>query len=65
MKLAEYLKPRGATSELARKLGVEHSTVSRWAAGKMEPSLSMCAQIERATGGAVTVRDLIAQAEAA
>ena len=63
MTLAEYFQTtRGGASALARKLGVSHTTVSRWAAGKMEPSLATCAQIERHTGGKVCVRDLVAQA---
>lgn len=66
MNLAEYISSnRGAASALARELGVTPSTVSRWAARRMEPSLAMCARIERATNGAVTVRDMIAAVEAA
>lgn len=63
MTLAEYLKgSRGAALALARALGVSHSTVSRWASGKMEPSLTTCARIETATGGKVKVRDMVATA---
>jgi DNA-binding transcriptional regulator YdaS (Cro superfamily) len=63
MTLAEYFSmTRGGASALARKLGVSHSTVSRWASGKMEPSLATCARIEQHTGGKVRVRDLVAQA---
>lgn len=63
MTLADYLaSTRGAASELARKLGVSHSTVARWASGAMEPSLVTCARIERHTGGKVKVRDLVRQA---
>jgi DNA-binding transcriptional regulator YdaS (Cro superfamily) len=65
MTLAEYLETtRGAASDLARKLGVSHTTVARWAAGKMEPSLTTCARIEQHTAGRVRVGDLIAAAQA-
>lgn len=66
MTLADYIAAsRGTASDLARKLGVSPSTVSRWAHGKMAPPLAMAARIERATDGAVTVRDLMPVAEAA
>lgn len=66
MTLAEYLRAsRGAASKLARDLDVSHTTVARWASGKMEPSLAMCARIEAATNGKVTVQDMVAQAVAA
>ena len=63
MTLAEYIQTnRGAAADLARALGVSHSTVSRWAAGHTEPSLGMLRAIERATDGAVTVAELVAEA---
>lgn len=65
MTLAEYLSStRGAALLLARKLGVSHTTVYRWASGKMEPSLATCARIEAHTGGKVRVRDMVASAAA-
>jgi DNA-binding transcriptional regulator YdaS (Cro superfamily) len=65
MTLAEYIETtRGAASDLARKLGVSHTTVARWAAGKMEPGLTTCARIEEHTAGKVTVGDLVAAAQA-
>lgn len=30
MTLADYIAPRGALSDLARRLGVSHTTVIRW-----------------------------------
>ncbi|MFY8047907.1 MAG: helix-turn-helix domain-containing protein [Erythrobacter sp.] len=64
MTLAEYIKAsRGTAAELAKKLGVSHTTVYRWAAGTIEPSLKACSRIEEHTEGAVTVADLVAQAK--
>jgi transcriptional regulator with XRE-family HTH domain len=50
---------RRAAADLARRLSVQHSTVMRWARGEHCPSLRMCAAIQTATGGAVTMADFI------
>ncbi len=60
MKLSAYIaQRRGMASALARKLGVKHSTVIRWAAGVHYPSLPMCVAIEKATDGAVRAQDFV------
>jgi DNA-binding transcriptional regulator YdaS (Cro superfamily) len=58
MDLSKYLKAeRGRTGELASMLNVSGSLVTQWASGKAV-SAERCTEIERATGGAVTRRDL-------
>lgn len=58
MELSEYLRAvRGRTNELAAKLQVSGSLVTQWAAGK-QVSAERCSEIELATEGAVTRRDL-------
>ena len=60
MKLSDYLvsQGRGAKSRLAAQVGGHASDVSDWLAGKRPVPVHRCAAIERATGGAVTRRDL-------
>jgi DNA-binding transcriptional regulator YdaS (Cro superfamily) len=61
MKLSEYIaQRRGTAADLARSVGVNHSTILRWASGAHAPSLKMCAALDRATGGAVTAADFLA-----
>jgi DNA-binding transcriptional regulator YdaS (Cro superfamily) len=66
MTLSTFISQRrGAAADLARALGVNHSTVLRWASGEHAPSLKMCAAISKATGGAVTAADFLKQAASA
>lgn len=60
MKLSDYLESqgRGAKSRLAAQVGGHASDVSDWLAGHRPVPVHRCAAIERATGGAVTRRDL-------
>lgn len=60
MKLSDYLESqgRGAKSRLAAQVGGYASDVSDWLAGNRPIPVHRCAAIERATGGAVTRRDL-------
>ncbi|WP_373319090.1 YdaS family helix-turn-helix protein [Gluconobacter kondonii] len=44
---------------LARRLGVSHTTVSRWISRQTIPSPRMLGAIHRATDGQVTASDLI------
>lgn len=48
----------GGVSMLASAIGVGQSVISNWRARCTVPSASYCVAIERATGGAVTRRDL-------
>lgn len=48
--LARLLARHGAMSDLAKKLGVNPSMVSRWAAGDRVPRTSTLARIEHETG---------------
>lgn len=53
-KLADYLSRNSISQNaFAGSIDSTQATVSRLASGKMEPSLSLAIQIERATGGAV------------
>lgn len=58
MKLSVYLKEeRGRTTALAAALNVSGSLVTQWAAGK-SVAAERCPEIEIATAGKVTRRDL-------
>ena len=50
---------RGRGLTLAKALGVQPPSVSDWITGKKPVPLAQCMPIERATGGAVTRRDLM------
>lgn len=55
--LATYLADRKLThAEFARLLGVQDSTVLRWAKGDRTPTVAWVFAIEKATGGAVPAR---------
>ncbi len=62
MDLRTYLDtlPRGGVTELATKLGISSVYLQQLAARRdgREPSPELCVSIERATGAAVTRRDL-------
>lgn len=60
MQLREYLDqlPRGGASEFAEKIGVSTSYLSQLAAGTTARSPERCVEIEKATDGAVTRKDL-------
>ena len=58
MTLTDYLKAHSSQSELARAIGAQPQLVWQWA-NKVRPvPLERCVAIERATGGAVTRKDL-------
>ncbi len=60
MKLKEYLSTleRGGASRLAKLLGISISYLSQLASGASSISPTRCIDIERATDGKVTRRDL-------
>lgn len=60
MDLRTYLaeQPRGSARKLANDLSVSPSYLSQLASGKTRRSPERCVQIERATGGQVTRREL-------
>jgi DNA-binding transcriptional regulator YdaS (Cro superfamily) len=53
MTLAEYVARPGDCAALAKKLGVPHSTVWRWAKGERMPGANWAALIAKVTRGAV------------
>jgi transcriptional regulator with XRE-family HTH domain len=60
MKLATYLETHEIkVSDLASRLGVPVSTVSRWARGERIPRIEMAERLREATGGAVTFADFL------
>lgn len=60
MRLAEYLKSRGVTqTELSRLSGVPQPQISKFLGGR-EPSLRDAVRLHIATGGAVSLFDLLA-----
>lgn len=59
MTLSDYLKAeRGRTNALAALLGVSGSLVTQWGNGNKGVSAERAVDIERATDGEVTRRDL-------
>ena len=60
MKLIDYMTTTRITSvALARRIGVSHSTVLRWAHGTMSPSMRRIPAIETATEGKVAAQDFV------
>ena len=57
MNLSDYLKDK-TNAELASKLGVHASMVSQWKNGTRPISLERVTDIEKATGGLVSRKDL-------
>jgi len=56
MKLATYLKRKSLTyREIARKLGLSHTTVHKYLSGDRTPSLKTALKIEQVTKGDVAV----------
>jgi DNA-binding transcriptional regulator YdaS (Cro superfamily) len=59
MNLKDWISSRhGAQAELARATGIHAPSISQWASGLRQVPIPRCKQIEDATGGAVTRRDL-------
>lgn len=59
MNLADYLNAeRGRARDLALVLPAQQALVSQWAKGSRPVPPDRCVDIERATSGAVTRRDL-------
>jgi transcriptional regulator with XRE-family HTH domain len=57
-KLAQYLKASGQSQRsFADRIGIHHSVLSRFIAGKAKPSLSTALRIQRETDGQVPVDD--------
>lgn len=57
MRLQSYIETRGRASELARKLEVHLSTITRIAKGETDPSAAMIKRICDATEGEVSPAD--------
>ena len=59
MNLSEYLlQERGRQSSLARAIGAHAPDISRWANGARPIPLEYGAEIEKATGGLVTRKEM-------
>ncbi len=65
MTLAEYFrkKGRGAKSRLARETGLAYSTIHWIERGRSEPKRKTAKLISAATGGEVTVAEILGLAE--
>ena len=60
MTLARYLdKNKMMPSHFAASIGVPTSTVTRWLSGDRKPSLASMSVITIATGGEVTINDML------
>ena len=65
MTIRDYLASRKMSqADFAARVGVDRSTISRWASGA-HPPVSRWEAIEKATRGAVSVSDLLRQARRA
>lgn len=63
MTLKDYLKQSDDTTEtLAEKVGLSPGAIHKYAYFQREPSIAVAEQIERATGGLVTISDLARRA---
>lgn len=59
MNLTEYLQKHSEpASELARRLDIAPSMLYQWRKGLRSVPVARCIDVERATGGAVTRREL-------
>ena len=58
MKLIEYVKCRGSQRGLADKIGITPVLISQWANASRPVPPERCVEIERATDGQVTRKDL-------
>lgn len=58
MKLMDYLSKHGSQTELARAINAQPQLVWQWANTVRPIPIERCVPIERATGGAVTRKDL-------
>ncbi len=58
MKLNEFLSERSRARKLAREINVSEVQISLWSNGRRPVPEGRCVAIERATGGAVTRKDL-------
>ena len=57
-KLAQYLRTSGQSQRaFAARIGIHHSVLSRFIAGKAKPSLSTALRIQRETDGQVSVEE--------
>jgi len=61
--LDSYVERTGISwRELGRLTGLDHSTFSKWKAGKSRPTFDNACKIERATKGEVTADQIISDA---
>lgn len=58
MKLIEYVKGRGSQRDLADKIGITPVLISQWANELRPVPPERCVEIERATAGQVSRKDL-------
>jgi transcriptional regulator with XRE-family HTH domain len=66
MKLSDWLESRNITAaELARRLGVSRSTISKIIKGDRLPSVKLIQDIQKQTGGRVGFKDLTIRKEKA
>lgn len=60
MQLRDYMATKEVTpAEMARKVGVSVSAISRYCAGERTPEPPILKKIRKATGGMVTPNDFI------
>jgi len=60
MKLETWLARQGLShTQFAKQLGTSQRLVSYWISGRHTPRLIAVARIEKATKGAVTMRDFV------
>lgn len=57
MKLNKYIAST-TQAEFARAIGVKHAVVYQWVTGRRPVPIERCAEIEKATNGLVSRKDL-------
>ena len=59
MKLKEFVSAHGASKKLAASIGVHHVYMNALVNNRRRPSPRLALRIQEATGGAVTVMELL------
>lgn len=58
-KFERWVRSYGGTKRLAKKLGVNQSTVQHWCAGRARPGLGACYKMVDLSKGEITLLDIV------
>lgn len=59
MKLKDFVSPHGASKKLADRIGIHHVYMNALVNNRRRPSPRLALRISEATGGAVSVMELL------